>query len=131
VTVGIVVVSHSARLAEGVRELAGQMAGGAVEIAAAGGGPDGSLGTNAEAIEQAIRDVDSPDGVLVLVDLGSAVMSAQLAIESLDPVARAGVVVSNAPLVEGAVIAAVEASIGKSLAEVEAAAAHAATMTKV
>jgi dihydroxyacetone kinase DhaKLM complex PTS-EIIA-like component DhaM len=58
-------------------------------------------------------------------------MSAQLAIESLDPVARAGVVVSNAPLVEGAVIAAVEASIGKSLAEVEAAAAHAATMTKV
>jgi dihydroxyacetone kinase phosphotransfer subunit len=131
VTVGIVIVSHSARLAEGLKELAGQMAGDAVKIAAAGGGPEGSLGTNAEAIEAAINQVYGDDGVLVLVDLGSAVMSTEVAIESLSAGRQERVLISNAPVVEGAVVAAVESSIGHSLEAVEAAAVHACSMPKV
>jgi dihydroxyacetone kinase phosphotransfer subunit len=129
--IGIVIVSHSARLAEGVKELAGQMAGEGVTILAAGGALDGSLGTNAEAIGAAIDQACGPDGVLVLMDLGSAVMSAQVAVEMLAPERAEKVVLSNAPLVEGAVIAAVEASIGKTLQEVDAAALRAAQMQKV
>lgn len=130
-TVGIVLVSHSAQLANGVRELAGQMAGSGVKIAAAGGGPDGGLGTSAESIGDAIAAVYDPDGVLILVDLGSAVMSAEVAIESLSPEQTPHVLISNAPLVEGAVVASVEASIGNGLAEIEAAAVRAGTMPKV
>lgn len=129
--IGIVLVSHSAQLARGVRELAEQMTHGSVQIAAAGGGPDGSLGTNAELIGSAIEEVYSPDGVLVLMDLGSAVMSAELAVEALPPAHAARVLLSNAPLVEGAVVAAVEASIGRSLEEVEEAAEAACRMRKV
>jgi dihydroxyacetone kinase phosphotransfer subunit len=129
--IGIVLVSHSARLAEGVKDLAEGMTGGAVKIAAAGGGPDGSLGTSAEVIGAAIDTVYDPDGVLILMDLGSAVMSAEVAVESLDRERAGHVLLSNAPLVEGAVVAAVEASIGKSLAEVEAAAIETWQMKKV
>ncbi len=129
--IGMVLVSHSARLAEGVKELAEQMTGGSVQIAAAGGGPDGSLGTDAERIRAAIEQTYSPDGVLVLMDLGSAVMSAELAVEMLPPERVAQVLLSNAPLVEGAVVAAVEASIGRSLAEANEAAEGAAAMQKV
>jgi dihydroxyacetone kinase phosphotransfer subunit len=131
VVIGIVLVSHSARLAEGVKDLAEGMTGGAVKIAAAGGGPDGSLGTSAELIGAAIDTVYDPDGVLILMDLGSAVMSAEVAVESLDRERAGHVLLSNAPLVEGAVVAAVEASIGKSLAEVEAAAIETWQMKKV
>lgn len=129
--IGIVLVSHSAQLARGVKELAEGMTGGSVKIAAAGGGPDGSLGTSVEAIRTAIDAVDSPDGVLILMDLGSAVMSAEVAVESLGPERAQRVLLSNAPLVEGGVVAAVEASIGKPLGEVDAAAAAACRMQKV
>lgn len=129
--IGLVLVSHSVRLAEGVKELADQMTGGSVKIAAAGGGPDGTLGTSAERIGAAIGAVYDPDGVLVLMDLGSAVMSAEVAVESLPPERANNVLLSNAPLVEGAVVAAVEASIGKPLHEVEAAALAVRGMQKV
>lgn len=129
--VGLVLVSHSAKLADGVKDLAEGMTGGAVKIAAAGGGPEGSLGTSAEIIGAAIDTVYHPDGVLVLMDLGSAVMSAEVAVESLDPERAGRVLLSNAPLVEGAVVAAVEASIGKSLVEIEAAANETWQMKKV
>ncbi len=129
--VGIVVVSHSARLADGVKELAGQMAGAEVKIAATGGGPDDTLGTNAVQIEAAINRVYGDDGVLILVDLGSAVLSAEVAVESLPPERQEHVLISNAPLVEGAVVATVEASIGASLLNVEAAAVRAGSMPKV
>ncbi|GAC1519837.1 MAG: dihydroxyacetone kinase phosphoryl donor subunit DhaM [Chloroflexota bacterium] len=128
--IGLVFVSHSAKLAEGVKELAEQMAGGSVRIAAVGGGPDGSLGTDAERIAEAIQEVQSGEGVLVLMDLGSAVMSAQVAVEMLHDGGGA-VVLSNAPIVEGGVVAAVEASIGTSLDGIEVAAVSAATMRKV
>ena len=81
-TVGLVVVSHSAKIAEGVVELAGQMAE-KVRIQAAGGADDGGIGTDATMIAEAITAADEGEGVLVLVDLGSAVLSAQLAIDEL------------------------------------------------
>lgn len=125
--VGLVIVSHSAKIAEGVKELAAQMTQGAVLIAAAGGTLDGSLGTSVDLIRRGIEQVASNEGVLVLVDLGSAVMSAETAMEDLGVTCR----ISNAPLVEGAVFAAVEASIGSTLAQVQAAAENARNLPKV
>ena len=129
-TVGLVIVSHSARLAEGVAELAGQMAQGKVAIAVAGGTAEGTLGTSVEKIISALQQVDGPEGILVLLDLGSAVMATEMAVEAFAQGQRHHVVISPAPLVEGAVIAAVEASIGNSLQEVAEAAASAYTLPK-
>lgn len=130
-TVSLVVVSHSAKLAEGVAELAGQMTQGKVAIAAAGGTGDGSLGTSTELITAALQRVANPDGTLVLLDLGSAVMATEIAVEQFTHSGEHRVLISPAPLVEGAVIAAVEASIGSSLAEVAYAALHALTLPKL
>jgi phosphoenolpyruvate---glycerone phosphotransferase subunit DhaM len=131
VSVGLVVVSHSARIAEGVVELAGQMAK-TVRIQAAGGDADGGIGTDATLIAEAIAAADEGDGVLLLVDLGSAVLSAQLAIDELvDEEVRGRVRIAEAPVVEGAVVAAIQASTGSSLDEVDEAARGAATMSKV
>lgn len=129
--VSMVIVAHSRQLAEGVREVAAQMTGGLVTIVAVGGVADGSLGTDAEAIAQAIREADNPDGVLVLMDLGSAVLSTETAVELLGDDLRGRVLLSDAPLVEGAVVAAVEASIGRSLDDVAQAALDARQMPKV
>jgi dihydroxyacetone kinase DhaKLM complex PTS-EIIA-like component DhaM len=74
--------------------------------------------------------IDGGDGVLVLLDLGSAWLSVEMALEELSEKERARVHVSEAPLVEGAVLAAVQASVGASLSEVAAAAAGAASMSK-
>jgi PTS hybrid protein len=128
--VSLVIVSHSARLAEGVAELAGQMAQGKVTIAVAGGTLDGALGTSVEKITDALNQVDGSDGILVLLDLGSAVMATEMAVEAFVQ-DQHSVIISPAPLVEGAVIAAVEASIGNSLQEVAEAAASAYTLPKV
>ena len=114
-SVALVLVSHSARLAEGTRDLAEQVAQGAVPIRAVGGAEDGSLGTNAFAILEAIESLDSAGGVLLLVDLGSAVLSAETALEQLTPEKRERVRLADAPFVEGAVAAAVEASVGSEL----------------
>ena len=130
--VGIVIVSHSAQLAEGVAELAGQMAQGKVTIAVAGGTAEGRLGTSVEKILAALHQVDGPDGILVLLDLGSAVMATEMAVEAFAHDSPYVVVtISPAPLVEGAVIAAVEASVGNSLEEVAEAAVAAATLPKI
>jgi dihydroxyacetone kinase phosphotransfer subunit len=130
-TVSLVVVSHSAKLAEGVAELAGQMTQGKVAIAAAGGTNDGALGTSVERILAALEEVASQEGILVLLDLGSAVMATEMAVEQFAQSGDCRVVVSPAPLVEGAVIAAVEASIGNSLAEVADAAQAAMSLPKL
>jgi dihydroxyacetone kinase DhaKLM complex PTS-EIIA-like component DhaM len=112
--------------------MVGQVAGESVRVATAGGTADGRLGTNAEAVLDALRAAlaDDADGVLVLLDLGSAWLSVELALEELSDTDRARVQVSEAPLVEGAVLAAVQASVGASLADVAAAAAGAASMPK-
>jgi phosphoenolpyruvate---glycerone phosphotransferase subunit DhaM len=125
--VGLVIVSHSAKIAAGVKELADQMTQGNVPIAAAGGAFDGSLGTSVDLIRSAVEQVASDDGVLMLVDLGSAVMSAETAIEGLGVSCR----ISNAPLVEGAVFAAVEASINSPIDQVAAAAENARNLSKI
>ncbi len=130
-TVSLVVVSHSAKLAEGVLELAGQMTQGKVAIAAAGGTSDGTLGTSVDRILAALERVAGPDGTLVLLDLGSAVMATEMAVEQFRQSREHRVTISPAPLVEGAVIAAVEASIGNSLEEVADAALSAASLPKI
>jgi multiphosphoryl transfer protein len=117
--VGIVIVSHSGTLAEGVRELAAEMAGPDVRIELAGGlAEEGALGTDAVRVMEAIGRADTGDGVLVLMDLGSAVLSAETALDFLTPELRESVLLCEAPLVEGAVAAAVAARLGEPLAEV-------------
>jgi len=125
--VNLVIVSHSARLAEGVAELAAEMGGGEVAIEPAGGLDDGALGTDAERVRAAVERVRSPDGVLVLMDLGSALMSAEIALEMIEDVGGP-VTLSPAPLVEGAVAAAARARAGAALAEVAAEARGALAM---
>lgn len=128
--VGIVVVSHSAMIADGVVELARQMAGPEVRLLAAGGASDGSLGTDASRIAEAIGRADSGAGVVVLADLGSAVLATKLALDMVAPEIAARTRLSGGPIVEGAVVAAVQASAGDSLSAVLAAAEEAAQMPK-
>ena len=130
---GLVLVSHSATLVDGLREMVVQVAGDAIPVATAGGTDDGRLGTSAPRIAAAIRSaIDAgASEMLVLLDLGSAALSLELATEELDDTERARVRISEAPLVEGAVLAAVQASIGASIDDVVAAAESAATMTKL
>ncbi|MDQ4038462.1 MAG: phosphoenolpyruvate--protein phosphotransferase [Actinomycetota bacterium] len=120
--VGIVVVSHSPALARAAVDLASQMLHGRpVRIAIAAGLHDATLGTDAVRIQEAIKEVDSPEGVVVLMDLGSAVLSAELALDLIeDPEVRQRVILSPAPLVEGLVVAAVAASGGAGRKEVAA-----------
>ena len=109
--VGLVVVSHSAKAAEGIVEVAAEM-GGDTAIEAAGG-DDGEIGTDVDRISDALAAADDGDGVVVLVDLGSAVMNAEVAIEMHDGEA----VIADAPVLEGAVNAAVAATDPKASLE--------------
>jgi phosphoenolpyruvate---glycerone phosphotransferase subunit DhaM len=121
---GIVLVSHSAAIADGLAAMAHEVAGGNVRVVSAGGGPDGTLGTDGGRIAAAISDADSGAGVLVLADIGSAVLSVRAVVEDGDA-GGPDVALADAPLVEGAVAAAVAASIGADLAGVRAAAEEA------
>ncbi|MET3451766.1 dihydroxyacetone kinase phosphoryl donor subunit DhaM [Curtobacterium sp. 1544] len=124
-TVGILIVSHSAAIATGTVELARQMASD-VPLVAAGGTDDGGIGTSFEAITAGIEELADADAVVVLCDLGSAYLTTDTALDFLDEDARARVHVSQAPLVEGAVAAAVAAQTGGDVDAVLAAAASAA-----
>ncbi len=124
--VGLLIVSHSAQIAAGVKELADQMTGARVPISAVGGTSDGRLGTNPDGIRAGFEAIAGPDGVLVLMDLGSAVLSAEAALEG----AQHPVWFSNAPLVEGAILAAVEAAVGSDLQRTAAAAERARELQK-
>ncbi|MBD2509407.1 phosphoenolpyruvate--protein phosphotransferase [Nostoc muscorum FACHB-395] len=120
--IGIVIVSHSKQLALGVRELAAQMVQGQVSIAVAAGieDPENPLGTDPIQVYEAIASVFSDDGVLVLMDLGSALLSAEMAIEFLPEAQQQKVYLCEAPLVEGAVAAVVAAGAGKNIHQVMA-----------
>ena len=118
--VSIVVVSHSAEVARGTVDMVRQMVGEEVPVAFSGGTADGALGTDVAAILAAIEAVWSPAGVALLVDLGGAETNSEMAIEMLPAERQAKVVICNAPIVEGAVMAATEASSGASLEEVRA-----------
>jgi phosphocarrier protein FPr len=128
--VGLVFVSHSAKLVEGVKELADQMVQGKVPLAIAGGinDPDNPIGTDPMKVYEAIESVYSDDGVVVLMDLGSALLSAEMALEFLDPTRQENVSLSSAPFVEGALAAAVQASVGGTRQQVLAEARGALAM---
>ena len=113
--VGIVIVSHSADVARGTALMVEQMVGREVPLGWCGGDPGGGLGTSVEAIMAAIERAWSEKGVAILVDLGGAETNSEMAVEMLDEKRRGRVAVCNAPIVEGAVIAATEASGGSSL----------------
>ena len=114
--VGIVIVSHSQKLAEGVVEIATMMAADA-PIAAAGGLEEGGFGTSFERIVEAVQDVDQGAGVAILMDMGSAVMTAEMVCEALDDTK---IRLLDARLVEGAVLAAGESQMGTSLDDLAA-----------
>ena len=131
--IGLVLVSHSSSVADGLRDMVAQVAGAEVPVATAGGTDDGRLGTSAPRIAAAIRSTlaAGADETLILLDLGSAALSLELALEEFDDAERTRIRVSEAPLVEGAILAAVQASVGASLDEVAEAAAGAASMPKM
>ena len=118
--VGIVIVSHSPLVAQGAADMVRQMVGDDVPLAWCGGDPSGGLGTSVEAIMAAIERAWSDAGVAILVDLGGAETNSEMAVEMLGPPRSGKVVICNAPIVEGAVMAATEASGGASLREVQA-----------
>lgn len=119
--VGVVFVSHSARIADGLVELARQMAPTAA-LVAAGGTDDGRIGTSFDRVSSAMVEADTGAGVVVLCDLGSAILTAETALEFLDEEARTRVRIADAPIVEGGVAAAVAAEGGDDLDRVLAAA---------
>ncbi len=134
-SVGIVVVSHSAAVADATVALVRQLANlddDGPRLVAAGGLGDGSIGTDAVRIADAIGTADAGSGVVVMADLGSAVLSALTALEELiDADAASRVMISGGPLVEGTFVAAVQASAGDSVDRVRAAADEAAAMDKL
>ena len=133
--VGVVVVSHSAELADATVRLVARLAnmpGDGPRLLAAGGLADGSIGTDATRIADALVAADAGAGVVVLADLGSAVLAAQTAVEELiEPDLAERVRISRGPIVEGAFVAAVQASAGDALDGVAAAADEAATLDKL
>jgi PTS hybrid protein len=127
--VGLVLVSHSSRIAEGTAELVLQMAG-EVELSPVGGAAEGGFGTDVDRIRAAISDLDV-DEVLVFMDLGSAVLSAETVLEMLSEVEREKVTLVDAPFVEGAFAAGVTASTGADAEECVEAAMEARTEPKL
>lgn len=127
-TVGIVLISHSRAIAEGAADVAAQVSGGAVRIVGVGGTEDGRLGTSLDALVGAVEKVSAGAGVVILPDLGSAVLTAKAYLADQD---GTPVMVADAPFVEGAVAAAVTASGGATLSEVVAAAEGARDVRKL
>jgi phosphoenolpyruvate---glycerone phosphotransferase subunit DhaM len=127
--VGIVIVSHSRDIAAGTAALAAQMAGPEVRIEAAGGAPDGGLGTDGSLVGAAIAAADQGDGAIVLGDLGSAILTARHVLDG--HTANGAVRLVDAPLVEGAVAAAVVSSAGRPVDEVASAAEEARAIPKL
>jgi phosphoenolpyruvate---glycerone phosphotransferase subunit DhaM len=125
--VGIVLVSHSLELARGLADLTSQVAGSEVRIEPAGGGPGGSLGTSGDVVRQAISRADTGEGVVVLADLGSAVLTVRHLLEGQT---NGHIRLVDAPFVEGAVAAAVMSSAGQSLEDVARAAEEARGASK-
>jgi phosphoenolpyruvate---glycerone phosphotransferase subunit DhaM len=128
-TVGIVLVSHSTELAEGAAHLAAQVSGGTVTIIPAGGTDDGGLGTSAAKVSRGLLLADGGAGVVVLPDLGSAVLTVKAVLE--DHGTDTNVLLADAPFVEGAVAATVTAAAGGDVKAVAAAAEEARHVRKL
>ena len=125
-SVGLVLVSHSRELAQGLADVAGQMAP-SVTIAPAGGLEDGAIGTSFDLITAAIEKADSGDGAVLLYDLGSGYLTAETAVEFLESEQAERVVIVDAPFVLGAVSASIAAHVGGDLRAVIAAALESRT----
>ncbi len=125
--VGIVLVSHSHDLARGLADLAAQIAGDGVKVEPAGGGPGGTLGTSGDFVREAIARADTGDGVVVLADLGSSILTVR---HLLQGKTNGHIRLVDAPFVEGAVAAAVMSSAGQSLEDVAKAAEEARGVSK-
>jgi dihydroxyacetone kinase phosphotransfer subunit len=121
-SVAILIVSHSPDVARGVADMVRQMAGKDVPVAWTGGDPAGGLGTDVAKIRAALDSIWRPEGVAIFVDLGGAETNSEMVVEMLPPERRERVVICNAPLVEGAIMAAAEAASGGDLAAVRKAA---------
>ncbi|WP_082233258.1 dihydroxyacetone kinase phosphoryl donor subunit DhaM [Halobacillus massiliensis] len=119
--VGLVLISHSSKVVEGIKEIIEQVAK-EVTIATAGGTDENEIGTSIEKIQHAIEKAQSDKGVLLIYDLGSAMMNSELAVEMSG---QENIEIANAPLLEGSYVAAVEAGMGKDLHEVKKAAERA------
>ena len=117
-SVALLIVSHSADVARGTAEMARQMAGADISIAWTGGNQEGKLGTSLASIMELLEAVWRPEGVAVLVDVGGAEMNSEVAIEQLDTAKAQKVRICQAPLVEGAIMAAAEAASGGTLDQV-------------
>jgi PTS hybrid protein len=126
--VGIVLVSHSYELAHGLAALASQVAGTEVRVEPAGGGPDGTLGTTGDAVRNAIKRADCGQGVIVLADLGSSVLTVRHLLE--EGRGNGHIRLVDAPFVEGAIAAAVMSSAGQGLEDVARAAEEARGASK-
>jgi dihydroxyacetone kinase phosphotransfer subunit len=129
--VRVVIISHSAEIAAGLAEMAGQVAGGKVEIVAVGGAIDGSLGSDGGRVFEALQSAANGPGAVVLVDLGSSILAVRAALNELTDDERARIAVADAPLVEGAVAAAVAASAGLTQHEAARAAEEARVVAKL
>lgn len=127
--VGVLIVSHSKKAAEGIYELAVQMAGKDHRVLAVGGMEDGSIGTDAIRIKEGIEQANDGEGVVVLADLGSGILSSQMAIDLLEE--DIDVEIADAPILEGAISATVQAAIGGTLKEVVEAAELAKQVSKL
>ena len=127
--VGVLIVSHSKKAAEGIYELAVQMAGKDHRVVAVGGMEDGSIGTDAIRIKEGIEQENGGDGVVLLADLGSGILSSQMAIDLLEE--DIPVQIADAPILEGTISAAVQAAIGGNLKEVVEAAELAKQVSKL
>ena len=127
--VGVLIVSHSKKAAEGIYELAVRMAGKDHRVVAVGGMEDGSIGTDAIRIKEGIEQANGGEGVVLLADLGSGILSSQMAIDLLEE--DIPVQIADAPILEGAISAAVQAAIGGNLKEVIEAAELAKQVSKL
>jgi len=129
--VGLVLVSHSAEIASGLAGLVAQVAGPDVPVIVAGGMPDGSFGTDGGLVLEALRAAANGAGAVVLMDLGSSVLSVRAALAELEPEELERIMVADAPLVEGAIAAGVMASTGAAVAEIAEAAQEAHGVAKL
>lgn len=128
---GVIIVSHSEKLAEGLRDIVMEMNDGSVEVIAAGGADGGRIGTNTLKIKAAIESLTKCDHILIFVDLGSAVLCSETAIEMLDEEIQEKVHIVDAPLVEGVVGGVIQATICNDLERIIETAKEGATLRKI
>lgn len=113
--IGIVIVSHSEKLSQGVKEIAEQMNTARVPVVAAGGTGDGNIGTNPMNIKDAIEQLSDMERILIFADIGSSILSTDCALEMIDEIIKTKTIIVDAPLVEGVITAVIQASISDDI----------------